>query len=132
MYTPPSARLRMSVFARLRPGRRMGAVGLAVGGVAAWSLMPAKEEETALGYTKDKDFTGKPLKRMIQRFDSMVDRGQDPQRLRSRSEMVKALKSGEEFDVVIVGAGCTGAGAALDAQARRAGRATPSLSPGHY
>merc|ERR1740138_81199 len=64
------------------------------------------------------DFSGGTKKRRISRFDSMVDRGQDPQRLRSRSEMIKALKSGEEFDMVIVGAGCTGAGAALDASAR--------------
>ena len=81
----------MSALARLRPRLTpfRGAVGIAVGGVATWSLMPSKQEEVAApGYTKDKDFTGKPLKRMIQRFDSMVDRGQDPQRLRSRSRFV--------------------------------------------
>ena len=32
--------------------------------------------------------------------------------------MIKALKSGEMFDVLVVGAGCTGAGAALDAATR--------------
>ena len=65
---------------RLTPLR--GVLGVAVGGGAAYALMPAKDEPVARGYTKDKDFTGKPLKKMIQRFDSMVDRGQDPQRLK--------------------------------------------------
>ena len=38
--------------------------------------------------------------------------------MRTRAEQVKALKSGEQFDVIIVGGGCTGAGAALDATTR--------------
>ena len=36
----------------------------------------------------------------------------------SRGEMVKKLKSGRQFDVLIVGGGATGAGAALDATQR--------------
>jgi len=36
----------------------------------------------------------------------------------SRADCVTRLKAGEEFDVLIVGAGATGAGAALDAAAR--------------
>jgi len=99
------------VLPRLTPLR--GAAGLVVGGVVGGvvgSVLLRKPEEN--------DFAGAPLKRKIQRFQSLVDRGQDPQSLRKRSEMVAALKSGEEFDVLIVGAGCTGAGAALDAATR--------------
>ncbi|EOD34492.1 hypothetical protein EMIHUDRAFT_455603 [Emiliania huxleyi CCMP1516] len=95
------------VLPRLTPLR--GAAGLVVGGVVGSVLLRKPEEN---------DFAGTPLKRKIQRFQSLVDRGQDPQSLRKRSEMVAALKSGEEFDVLIVGAGCTGAGAALDAATR--------------
>ncbi|XP_062563725.1 glycerol-3-phosphate dehydrogenase, mitochondrial isoform X2 [Armigeres subalbatus] len=38
--------------------------------------------------------------------------------LPSRAEQVKALQSGEEFDVLIIGGGATGAGCALDAVTR--------------
>lgn len=38
--------------------------------------------------------------------------------LPSRSEQVKTLQSGEEFDVLIIGGGATGAGCALDAVTR--------------
>ena len=65
-----------------------------------------------------KDFSGAPLKRKIQRFNSLVGRGQDPGSLKTRAEQLKMLKSGEQFDVVIVGAGCTGSGSALDAATR--------------
>ena len=78
-------------------------------GVTAYTLSQKKEE---------KDFSGAPLKRKIQRFNSLVDRGQDPGSLKDRAAQLKALKSGELFDVVVVGAGCTGAGAALDATTR--------------
>lgn len=40
------------------------------------------------------------------------------QQIPSRDEMVRQLASGEEFDVVIVGGGATGSGAALDAASR--------------
>lgn len=40
------------------------------------------------------------------------------QRLPTREEMVSKLSSGEEFDMIIVGGGATGAGAALDAASR--------------
>jgi len=85
------------------------AVPLAIGGGITWGLTDTD---------KDKDFSGKAKTRTIQRYKSMVDRGQDPQKMRTRKEMVADLKSGELFDVIIVGAGCTGAGAALDAQTR--------------
>jgi alkyl hydroperoxide reductase subunit AhpF len=39
-------------------------------------------------------------------------------RIPSRAVIMKELKSGEEFDVLIIGGGATGAGAALDAQTR--------------
>jgi glycerol-3-phosphate dehydrogenase len=39
-------------------------------------------------------------------------------RIPSRNQIMKNLKSNEEFDVLIVGAGATGAGAALDAALR--------------
>ena len=97
----------MNRLPRLTPLR--GALGVAVGGLVAYKAMPAKEET---------DFAGMPLKKKIQRFNSLVDRGQDPQSIKSRDDMVRELKSGEIYDVLIVGAGCTGAGAALDSAAR--------------
>lgn len=39
-------------------------------------------------------------------------------KLPPRSEQVKTLQSGEEYDVIIVGGGATGAGCALDAITR--------------
>lgn len=36
----------------------------------------------------------------------------------SRAEQMKSLQSGEEFDVLIIGGGATGAGCALDAVTR--------------
>jgi len=92
---------------RVTPFRAVA--GAAIGGYAAYTFVPKKEAT---------DFSGAPLKRKIQRFNSLVDRGQDPGSLKSRADQVKALKSGEPFDIVIVGAGCTGAGAALDAATR--------------
>ena len=73
--------------------------------------------------------------RKIQRFDSLVHRGDDPKRIASRAAQLAALKRsssssaaaardggggapGEPFDLIIVGGGCTGAGAALDAATR--------------
>lgn len=47
-----------------------------------------------------------------------MDRGDDLRTMKTRDEQVKILKSGEPFDVLIVGGGCTGSGAALDAQTR--------------
>lgn len=35
-----------------------------------------------------------------------------------RSEQIKSLQSGEEFDVLIIGGGATGAGCALDSVTR--------------
>ena len=95
---------------RLTPFR--GALLAGAGGFAAYKTMSASEKNA------EKDFSGAPLKRKIQRFNSLVDRGQNPQEIKNRKEMLAALKSGELFDVVIVGAGCTGAGAALDSAAR--------------
>ena len=46
---------------------------------------------------------------------SIVDRAKQP---RSREECLKQLKSGIVFDILLVGAGATGSGAALDAAAR--------------
>merc|ERR1740138_1882106 len=64
------------------------------------------------------DFSGGTKKRRISRFNSLIDRGDDLRKMKTRAEQVAALKSGEPFDLVIVGGGCTGAGAALDAQTR--------------
>ncbi|KIH48225.1 hypothetical protein ANCDUO_21708, partial [Ancylostoma duodenale] len=41
-----------------------------------------------------------------------------PNALPSRKELVEALKTDEEFDILIIGGGATGAGVALDAQTR--------------
>lgn len=91
---------------------RRGVGALAVGGAgfAAYKALAPKGEE--------KDFGGGPLKKKIQRFNSLVERGQNPQEIKTRAEMIKSLKAGELFDVIIVGAGCTGAGTALDCAAR--------------
>ena len=94
---------------RLTPFR--GAVLAGAGGFVAYN---------SIGSTKavEKDFSGAPLKKKIQRFNSLVERGDNPQEIKDRKAMLDALKSGEPFDVLIVGAGCTGAGAALDAATR--------------
>jgi len=64
------------------------------------------------------DFTGEKKMKRIQRFNSLVNRGDNLQEAaKSRAEQLAALKN-EVFDVVIVGGGCTGAGAALDAATR--------------
>ncbi|XP_058823960.1 glycerol-3-phosphate dehydrogenase, mitochondrial isoform X2 [Topomyia yanbarensis] len=47
-----------------------------------------------------------------------VQRVRRKRTLPSRAEQVKALQSGEEFDVLIIGGGATGAGCALDAVTR--------------
>lgn len=84
--------------------------GAAAVGYAGYSFLgPAPVE---------RDFSGAPIKRKIQRFNSLVERGQDLAKVPTRAEQIKALKSGEMFDVIIVGSGCTGAGAALDAATR--------------
>jgi len=93
---------------RLTPFR--GVVGLTVGGFGGYQWLSQKPEQ--------KDFVGAPLKKKIQRFNSLVDRGQDPGKQKTRADQINALKSGEPFDVIIVGAGCTGSGAALDAVTR--------------
>ena len=95
---------------RLTPLR--GALGLAVGGTVGYSMLGGG------GKGGETDFAGQPKKKSIKRFNSLVDRGQDPGKLKTREEMLKHLKSGEMFDVIIVGSGCTGAGAALDAASR--------------
>jgi len=64
------------------------------------------------------DYSGKQKKRRITRFNSLVDRGDDLRQMKSRPEQLAMLKSGEPFDLLIVGGGCTGSGAALDAQTR--------------
>eukprot|EP00316_Scyphosphaera_apsteinii_P011598 CAMPEP_0119316294 /NCGR_PEP_ID=MMETSP1333-20130426/39315_1 /TAXON_ID=418940 /ORGANISM="Scyphosphaera apsteinii, Strain RCC1455" /LENGTH=743 /DNA_ID=CAMNT_0007321899 /DNA_START=37 /DNA_END=2268 /DNA_ORIENTATION=+ len=84
--------------------------GAAAGGVGglAYQFMPVSS----------KDFGGIEKKKGITRYNSLLDRGQDVKSMPSRDDQVKALKSGEPFDMVIVGGGCTGAGAALDAVTR--------------
>ena len=90
--------------------RGVGALAMGGAGFAAYKALAPKGEE--------KDFGGGPLKKKIQRFNSLVERGQNPQEIKTRAEMIKSLKAGELFDVIIVGAGCTGAGTALDCAAR--------------
>jgi len=101
--------VRGSEMVRITPLRTLG--GLAVGAGVGYQYLTYKGDA-------GKDFSGAPLKRKIQRFNSLVDRGQDPGKQKTRVDHIKALKSGEPFDVIIVGAGCTGAGAALDATTR--------------
>ncbi|KAL1521617.1 hypothetical protein AB1Y20_021276 [Prymnesium parvum] len=98
----------MSRLPRLTPFR--GALGLAVGGYVAYNVFGPKAEK--------KDFAGAPLKKKIQRFNSLVQRGQNPMAMKTREQHLRDLKSGEPFDILIVGAGCTGSGAALDAATR--------------
>jgi len=71
-----------------------------------------------LAPTPKHDYGGVPKKRGISRYNSMIDRGHNAEKMLSRSQQIAALKSGEMYDMVIVGAGCTGAGAALDAATR--------------
>ena len=86
--------------------------GLAAVGYAGYSFLKKPE---------DVDFAGESTggaRSKIKRFNSLVNRGDNPDSMRTRAEQVKALKSGEQFDIIIVGGGCTGAGAALDATTR--------------
>ena len=94
-----------------RAAQGAGAAGLAYAG---YSFLKKPE---------DVDFAGESTgvstgRSKIKRFNSLVNRGDDPNSMRTRAEQVQALKSGEQFDVIIVGGGCTGAGAALDATTR--------------
>jgi hypothetical protein len=68
---------------------RRGVGALAVGGAgfAAYKALAPKGEE--------KDFGGGPLKKKIQRFNSLVERGQNPQEIKTRAEMIKSLQAGE-------------------------------------
>nr|CDJ95764.1 FAD dependent oxidoreductase domain containing protein [Haemonchus contortus] len=51
--------------------------------------------------------------------DKLADLNKRPSSaLPSRKEIVDALKSGEEYDVLVIGGGATGAGVALDSQTR--------------
>jgi len=87
--------------------------GAVVSGYFGYKLLGPKEEET--------DFAGvatSGVRRKIQRFNSLLDRGDNPENVPTRADQLKVLKSGEPFDVIIVGGGCTGAGAALDATMR--------------
>jgi len=86
-------------------------LGLGVGGFAGYKYLTYKPDTA-------KDFSGAPLKKKIQRFNSLVDRGQDPNKMKTRAEQLQALKSGEMYDVLVVGAGCTGSGTSLDAVTR--------------
>ena len=106
----PSGALSVTSFPRRMLRRGVGALAMGGAGFAAYKALAPKGEE--------KDFGGGPLKKKIQRFNSLVERGQNPQEIKTRAEMIKSLKAGELFDVIIVGAGCTGAGTALDCAAR--------------
>lgn len=112
-----------------RAAQGAGAAGLAYAG---YSFLKKPEEI---------DFAGESTagsRAKIKRFNSLVNRGDNPSAMKTRAEQVKALKSGEQFDVIIIGGGCTGAGAALDATTRGLKTActepsnpipTPSSSP---
>ena len=92
-----------------RAAQGAGAAGLAYAG---YSFLKKPEEI---------DFAGESTagsRAKIKRFNSLVNRGDNPSAMKTRAEQVKALKSGEQFDVIIIGGGCTGAGAALDATTR--------------
>lgn len=93
--------------------RLLVGTGVVASGYFGYKLFGPKEEET--------DFAGiatSGVRRKIQRFNSLLDRGDNPKSVPTRAEQLKVLKSGEPFDVIIVGGGCTGAGAALDATTR--------------
>lgn len=50
--------------------------------------------------------------------EAIEERSKRPKQTPSREECLKSLKKGEEFDLLIIGGGATGAGAALDGAAR--------------
>ena len=102
-----------------RAAQGAGAAGLAYAG---YSFLKKPEEI---------DFAGESTagsRAKIKRFNSLVNRGDNPSAMKTRAEQVKALKSGEQFDVIIIGGGCTGAGAALDATTRGLKTACTELS----
>lgn len=86
--------------------------GVAAVGYAGYAFFKKPEEVDFAGEST----TGERAK--IKRFHSLVSRGDNPDSMRTRADQIKELKSGEMFDIIIVGGGCTGAGAALDAQTR--------------
>jgi len=91
-----------------------------LGGGAAGAAYVAYRS-TAGGTEETTDFSGEATtgkRRKIQRFQSLLDRGHNPEKAKTRADMIKELKAGEPFDVVIIGGGCTGAGAALDSVTR--------------
>ena len=57
---------------------------------------------------------------LIQRYATLqkLNLSSETLKIPNRKALIKALKSGEEFDVLIIGGGCTGSGAALDATSR--------------
>eukprot|EP00966_Prymnesium_polylepis_P146838 3391710-Prymnesium_polylepis.1 len=83
-------------------------LGLGVGGFAGYKYLTYKPDTA-------KDFSGAPLKKKIQRFNSLVDRGQDPNKMKTRAEQLQALKSGEMYDVLVVGAGERASGTGMPA-----------------
>jgi glycerol-3-phosphate dehydrogenase len=75
------------------------AVGTLIGGTFATYALRSNEEVLARV-----EMEGKPIKRA--------------RKLPMRSEQITALQKGEEYDVLIIGGGATGAGCALDATTR--------------
>jgi glycerol-3-phosphate dehydrogenase len=75
------------------------AVGTLLGGTVATYALRSNDEVLARV-----EMEGKPIKRA--------------RKLPMRSDQITALQSGEEYDVLIIGGGATGAGCALDACTR--------------
>ena len=50
----------------------------------------------------DVDFTGKSKKKRITRFNSLAERGDDLSKMKTRTEQVAAMKSGEPFDLSLI------------------------------
>ena len=78
--------------------------GTVAGGSALAAYQFFKPVETK------KDFMGQEKKRRIQRFNSLVDRGDDMRKFSTRAEHLSQLKSNEPFDMILVGGGCPGDG----------------------
>lgn len=105
--------------------RKMGitTLGACAGlGLAGWALNPF-DKQYAVRSTPGLFITNQNTLTLTFTDDQNVNAAaiatpRVKRKLPPRSEQVKTLQSGEEYDVIIVGGGATGAGCALDAITR--------------
>ena len=93
-----------------------------VGGSWLFSVVDNEDYDSTLGLPVTSMEAAEPSPKVIPKVD--------PKPLPTRAEQIAKLKSGQTFDVLVVGGGATGSGAALDAQTR--GLATALIERGDF